>query len=128
MLYLPEPDEASQLVVVADLGVDVEREVSGIEGDVAVEERPDPPVPPPGKWVIPVPEKAVMHQEERRRQRLSRPDYRGERCVHRGHDPAHLPGSVQYLKTVDGVRLVGHLTDSKVLVEVGDEGGERNGF
>ena len=51
--------------VVADLGVDVERDVRRVERDVAVEQGTDPAVAAAGQWRVAVPEQPMMDQEQR---------------------------------------------------------------
>jgi len=56
-------ERLSEPGIVADYGVDVERDVRGVERDVSREERPQPTVAPPRDREIAVPQEPVMHQE-----------------------------------------------------------------
>ena len=80
---------------------------------------------------LPSQKQSVVHQHERRR-----PLAAGEigndavdgglRRVHRRHDAADQP-AVLDLEPVDGVPLVGHLADAQIVVQIGDDLGERHG-
>ena len=108
-----DPQPVRQHDVVADLGVEVEGYVGGIEGDVVFEQGGDPAVPPAGQRDVAVPEKTVVdHQERPGRNTVDR----GLGSIHRGDDAGDR-AVVLDLEAVDGIALVGHVADPEELVE-----------
>src|SRR5262245_12320979 len=66
----PEPafdrktNEARELDVIADLGMEVERDMSGIEGRIPGEQRFESTPTPAGERDVPVPKESVVDQEQ----------------------------------------------------------------
>jgi hypothetical protein len=108
--------------VVADFGVEIERNVSGIQGDIVLDEAGEPAIAPPRDRHVAVPEEAVVHQKERSGGSSIDGRLRG---VHRRHDAGDRP-PVLHLEPVDGVPLVRHLADPKELVGIGDHVRQRD--
>ena len=105
-----DPEPPGEHDVVAHLGVEVERDVRGVDRDVLLEQRADAAVAPSGDRHVPVPEEAVVNQQQGRfavrsplRRHRSWPAMRPRppRCV----DPAR----VLHLKPVDRVAFVGNV-------------------
>ena len=77
---------------------------------------------------VPIPEQAVVNQQQRWARRVfrrpSRREDRLQRRVHRRDEPGDRAG-ILYLKTVDGVGLVRYVPNSQIGVEVRRDLGQR---
>ena len=129
----PDPDRAPLVVaepaldldaqpvgqdhVVADLGMEVERNVGRVQGDVVLEEGGDPAVAPAGDRDVAVPEQPVVHAGA-----SGAPAARPSIVACEASTAATIAGDralVLHLKAVDGVALVGDLADPEELVGIG---------
>ena len=110
--------------VVPDLGVEIERNVRAVEGDVVSDEAGDAPVGRPREGTEATPEEPVMHQQEvgplLRRQlhgRFAQVDRSGQ---------ARHFACVLDLQAVQRLRSVRDVSNAQIAVEVPDQVGEQH--
>ncbi len=115
-LDISHAEQACQDGVVTHLRMHVQRHVGGVQREVVLHQGANPPAVAVRDRLEAAPEQPMMYQQE-----ISAPrDGLVDRCLARVHcqaDVVHL-ATVFHLQPVQGVRVVAHLGNSQVPVEV----------
>jgi hypothetical protein len=111
-----ESQDGRELRVVAEDGMEIERQMRAVEREVVVQRTFEHSPPATGDRLQSRPEQTVMH-DEKIYPALDRRVERARRSIHRRANPGHRAGIFE-LQTIEGIRPVFDIGDTKESVAV----------